>query len=58
MISVHGAEKLGPDQMRVFWEASDRIGFVGEDRKRIYPWMAIPQNQTGTMVLSKTDPGT
>jgi hypothetical protein len=45
MISVHGAEILGPEQIRAFLEASDSLRFVGEDRKRIYGWMEMVLRQ-------------
>jgi transposase InsO family protein len=41
MISVHGAEKLGPEQIRAFLEASDSIRFAGEDRKQVYGWVEM-----------------
>jgi len=45
MTSVHGAEKLGPGQIRAFLEASDSLRFVGEDRKRICGWMEMVLRQ-------------
>jgi transposase InsO family protein len=39
MISVHDAEKLGPDQIPAFLRVSADIRFQAENREQVYSWM-------------------
>jgi transposase InsO family protein len=39
MISVHEAEKLGPDQIQAFLLVSADIRFQAESREQVYSWM-------------------
>jgi transposase InsO family protein len=57
IISVQAGEKLSLEQIRAFLEASDEVGFKGQNREEVYGWVSQTLRRQGYENLKRRGRG-
>ena len=56
-VSVEAGDKLSLEQIRAFLDASDAVGFRGQDREEVYGWVNQALRQQGYQDLKRSGRG-